>query len=252
MTIDKPRAEQVPVLRQLWKQAFGDSEKFLDGFFAAGFSEDRCRCLMLDGTLCAALYWFDCRWQEKRLAYLYAVATDEKYRGQGLCRALMEDTHCHLQQLGYHGAALVPGNKQLFALYEKLGYRPFCPMQTVTVQPGDFPAAIRPIAPDCYEALRQDFLPSSSILQTGDTLDFFATYGQFFTGSGTLFCVATEADTLYFQEFLGDAAQLPGILSALKAKKGIVRLPGTDTPFAMYRSLTADNAIPSYLGIALN
>ena len=113
MIIDKPTSKEIPALRQLWKQAFGDTDAFLDSFFAHGFAFDRCRCVRIDGVLVAALYWFDCRWQGKKVAYLYAVATDMAFRGKRLCRMLMEDTHSHLQEAGYAGAALVPGSREL-------------------------------------------------------------------------------------------------------------------------------------------
>lgn len=252
MTIDAPRAGDIPGLRQLWKQAFGDTDGFLDGFFATGFSRWRCRCLHTDGQLAAALYWFDCTWQNKTIAYVYAVATVEAFRGKGLCRALMEDTHKHLQRLGYAGAVLVPGNKGLFSLYEKMGYRAFCPMETVTAEPGNTPAPIQPITPAGYAAARPAFLPAESVLHGGAALDFYATYGQFYQTQGAVFCAAREANTLYFQEYLGDPALLPGILAALRAERGILPLPGGDSPFAMYLPLDSTPQMPAYFGIPLN
>ena len=67
MIIDAPRKEDIPRLRQLWQQAFGDTDAFLDGFFNTGFSPDRCRCLQADGVLAAALYWFDCDFRGESL-----------------------------------------------------------------------------------------------------------------------------------------------------------------------------------------
>lgn len=100
MRIDRPVPEQLPQLRQLWKVSFGDSEEFLDSFFSLAFAPERCRCVTEAGQLTAALYWFDCSCRGEKMAYLYAVATAEASRGQGLCRALMEDTHGHLRKLG--------------------------------------------------------------------------------------------------------------------------------------------------------
>ena len=71
MKIDHPAFEQVPGLRQLWQEAFGDSDAFLDGFFDTGFSPRRCLCVT-DGEPVAAVYWFDCRFAGEKLAYLYA------------------------------------------------------------------------------------------------------------------------------------------------------------------------------------
>ena len=101
MTIKQPAVDHIPALRLLWKEAFGDSDAFLDGFFRTGFDAARCRCTE---DVAAALYWFDCTWKGKKLAYVYAVATAEASRCRGLCRMLMEDTHRHLETLGYAGA----------------------------------------------------------------------------------------------------------------------------------------------------
>ena len=32
----------IPALRRLWKQAFGDDDQLLDSFFSIAFSPDRC------------------------------------------------------------------------------------------------------------------------------------------------------------------------------------------------------------------
>ena len=82
MFADYPQAEQLPALRQLWKQAFGDTDAFLDIFFSTAFSPERCRCVVTDGEVAAALYWFSCEADGQPLAYLYAVATAERFRGQ--------------------------------------------------------------------------------------------------------------------------------------------------------------------------
>jgi len=251
MNIDRPTNAQIPALQQLWKQAFGDSDAFLDDFFATGFSFDRCRCLDIEGKLAAAAYWFDCRWQGKKVAYIYAVATDTAFRGKGLCRALMEDIHRQLQETGYAGAALVPGSKELFSLYEKLGYRSFCPMDTVTVAAGETAAQVQSLSGAEFDALREKFLPENSILQAGQTTSFLASFAALYRAEDALFCAAIEKDNLYFQEYLGDPAKLPGIVAALGASKGIVRLPGGEDS-AMYLPLDHDPALPDYLGIPLN
>lgn len=252
MIIDRPENVHLPALRQLWQQAFGDTDAFLDGFFATGYSGDRCRCLHLQGQLAAALYWFDCSWQGKKVAYIYAVATDAAFQGRGLCRALMEDTHRHLKAKGYAGAALVPGSLELFSLYKKLGYRSFCPMQTVTVAAGNHPTEVQTLSGADFQALRRHRLPENAIVQEGQTTAFLAAFTSFYKAGDALFCAAMEDDTLHFQEYLGNPAQLPGVVAALGAKEGIVRLPGGNTDTAMYLPLDDDPNLPDYLGIPLN
>ena len=59
MTVDMPRQAQIPQLRELWQQAFGDSEEFLDGFFATGFDHRISRSITSNDRVVSALYWFD-------------------------------------------------------------------------------------------------------------------------------------------------------------------------------------------------
>ena len=239
-------------LKNLWRQAFGDPIDFIDGFFREGFSPDRCGCVYENGQLGAALYWFDCLWNGQRVAYIYAVATEEMLRGRGLCRQLMEETHSRLQAQGYAGAVLVPAEPGVAAMYEKFGYRYFCPMKKQRVLPAEKALDLQVINPEVYGQRRIHRLPQGGIRQDGNTLAFLGTYARFYTAGDALFCAAQEGATLYFQEFFGETALLPGIVAAFGAENGVVRIYGEGEPFAMYRSLTRDDALPSYFGIALD
>lgn len=251
MTVDMPRTPQIPQLRSLWRQAFGDSEAFLDGFFATGFDHRRCRCVTWNDRVAAALYWFDCTWKGKKLAYIYAVATDGDFRGMGFCRKLMEDTHRHLQKMGYYGAILVPGSRELFDLYEKLGYRGCCPRRLEAFSAGPAPENVRQITAEEYAEKRRLLLPEGGVLQEGATLSYLATFASFFEGENCLFC-GSGKEGFFFQEFLGDAQALPGVLAAMESPTAVVPCPGDGQDSAMYFPLTYDETLPAYFGLALN
>ncbi len=249
MTIDKPR--QLPALKALWQQAFGDTSAFIDGFFETGFSPDRCRCLYVDDSLAAALYWFDCLWKDKRIAYVYGVATDTAFRGQGLCRRLMEDTHSHLRHSGYAGAILVPGEPGLFRLYEKLGYIPCCPMETVTLSAGTAPAPVKPVSVAAYAASRQEHLPADAVWQDVAALTYGETFLNFYESAHSVFCGTVEGNVFYFQEFIGNVEDVPGITRHFGCESGVVLFPGGQ-PRSMYLPLDEDTALPTYFGIPFN
>lgn len=249
MTIDKPR--QLPALKDLWQQAFGDTPAFIDGFFRTGFSPDRCRCLYVGDRLAAALYWFDCLWKDKHIAYVYAVATDTAFRGQGLCRRLMEDTHSYLRHSGYAGAILVPGTPDLFALYKKLGYIPCCPMETVTVSAGATPAPVKPVSVGDYTASREQRLPTDAVWQDSTALTYGETFLSFYESGRSVFCGVVEENAFIFQEFIGDMEDIPEIIPYFNCRSGIVSIPGGH-PRAMYLALDEDTALPTYFGIPLN
>ena len=251
MIIKSPEDRHIPNLRQLWQQAFGDPPAFLDNFFATGFSPDRCRCVLWEDRVLAAHYWFDCTWQGKKLAYLYAIATEEACRGNGLCRALVENTHLHLKLQGYAGTVLVPGSADLAAMYEKMGYKTFLHCRRQTVSAG-VPIPLTQIFGPEYLAARSAFLPENAVVHGAEAIAFLATYCDFYQGDNLLLAAAREGDTLRIQEYLGDPEQLPGIPAALGAEKAALCLPGGDIPFGMFHSLTPNPDTPGWFGIPLD
>ena len=251
MNIDRPRAQDIPALRRLWKQAFGDTDEFLDSFFRLGFDPRRCRCVFADGNPVAAHYWFDCTCDRRRLAYLYAVATEEAHRGQGLCRALMTHTHDMLRRDGYSTTVLVPGSPELFRFYQKLGYTAFGGVCRREVTAAPDAAAVRPADTKEYATLRHELMPKHGVKQEGAFLDVLADQLNLYAGDGFVLSAAVEEDRLLVQEYLGNPELAPGILTALGLKSGIFRTPGDETPFAMGLSLDG-SPLPSYFGLALD
>ena len=236
-------------LKNLWKQAFGDPDDFIDMFFRVGYDPERCRYLTVDGHVAAALYWFDCSVEDQKWAYLYAIATDEAYRNRGLCRQLMAATHAHLQKNGYAGTILVPGSRALFDFYEKLGYRTCC-----TVSEAEFPAsvaaALLPVTAAEYAALRRALLPEGGLVQEGVTLEFLGCFAKFYAGPGFLLSASMDGSRAIVHELLGQADGA-AVAAALGATTARIRTPGESKPFAMYYPLE-DPPAPAYFGLALD
>ena len=252
MRIDAPRPEDIPHLRQLWQEAFGDSNEFLDTFFSTGFSPERCRCMTEEGTMVAALYWFDCALAGQKLAYLYAVATAAKFRGRGLCRMLMEDTHNLLRSRGYAGAVLVPGEDNLFWMYEKLGYRSCSGVEEFSCFPSRKAVPVRQVSVHEYTTLRRQLLPERGVIQEGENLSFLHTQANLYAGEGFLLAAVTERSSLKVVEYLGEKTLAPRIVKALGKKRGRFRMPGNSRPFAMFHPLTPDAPRPKYFGLAFD
>ena len=248
--IDHP-AENTELLA-LWKDVFGDHGGFWELFLETGFSPDRCRCVMEDGHIAAALCWLDFSCRGQKLAYLYAVMTRPDCRGRGLCRALMADTHGLLSQRGYAGAVLVPAEESLRQMYEKLGYRTCTAVTEFACAAGAEAADLRCVTPEEYGRLRRQALPEGGALQEGASLSFLAAQAELFAGEDFLLAAWGEGDTLHGMELLGDRAAAPGILKALGFAKGTFRTPGTDRPFAMFLPLSPDAKAPDYFGFAFD
>lgn len=251
MKIDYPVEDQLPQLRRLWQEAFGDDAAFLDLFFHNVFTPDRCRCVTVAGTVAAALYWLDCRCQDRPIAYLYAVATGKKHRGQGLCRALMADTHRLLAELGYAGTVLVPGELPLFEMYGSMGYRPCSTIREFAREAGPERAALRVLSPEEFAAKRRQYLPAGAVLQEGENLTFLAGLAKFYEGPDFLLCAADGPEGLKGLELLGNTDSAPAILTALGKASGTFRTPGPGSEFAMYRPIS-DALMPAYFGFAFD
>lgn len=253
MIPEYPTAAQIPQLRTLWKLAFGDDDAFLDRFFSTGFSPERCRCMISQGQVVSALYWFDVQYQELTYAYLYAVATHPDFRHRGLIRYLIADTHQLLADKGYAGVLLVPGDEPLRRMYSAMGYENcteinefFCSSQTMSIP-------LQPISLEEYQAQRKNLLPRDGVIQEGDNLRFLETQATFYAGTDFLLCAAPKGEGfLRGIEFLGNPELAPRILCTLGFSHGDFRTPGKKLPFAMFCPLQKDAPAPGYFGLAFD
>ena len=251
MIIDRPTADDKPALWRLWQEAFGDPEDFLEDFSRTALSADRSLCAKVDGSLAAALYWFDCSCRGKKVAYVYAVATARAHRGKGICHRLMDQLHRILAARGYVGSLLVPGSESLVSFYEHMGYRSFCGMTEFYCTAAGDPAPLVPIDGSTYGQLRRDFLQEGAVVQEKENMDFLSTLCQLYSGPGFLLAARKEADKLLALELLGDQTAAPAILMALGCAEGSFRRIGVGAPFGMYRPIT-DAPPPTYFALAFD
>lgn len=252
MRTEHPNSDLLPGLRRLWKEAFGDSDDFLDSFYATAYSPDRCLCIPAEGAPAAALYWLDCTLEGAPLAYIYAVATDPDFRGQGLCRKLMTHTHDLLRARGYAGAVLVPQDTGLRKMYAGMGYGDAGALGEFSCTAAEPALQLREVGPGEFALLRRRLLPAGSVLQEGQSLSFLASQLRFYAGEDFLLAGYAEAGCLHAMEFLGSRQAAPGILKALGCREGKFRCPGNDRAFAMYCPLTGDAPWPKYFGFAFD
>lgn len=252
MKIDHPAPSQIGSLRRLWQQAFADDDSFLDNFFETGFSPARCRCISEGDDVAAALYWFDMTCRGRKIAYLYAIATEKNHQNQGLCRRLMADTHEILTRQGYAGSMLVPEDAPLAAMYEKMGYRFSCSINQFVSTVGPNLAPCHRIDKTEYLRCRELLMPEGSVQLGTDALNFLDTQVCFYTGLGFLMAAAKGSDGLRCLELLGNSDLAPDILNALGLTHGAFRTPGNGRPFAMYRPLAPDAAPPTYFCLAFD
>ncbi len=253
MTVDYPKPEHSTSLRQLWKEAFGDTDAFLDMFFSKAFAQHRCRCITENNIAVAALYIFDCQWHSKKIAYIYAVATAKSHRGKGLCHLLMNDTHNLLKAMGYAGAILVPGSDSLFKFYETMGYKTCSYICEYTCETADKTLPLKEITKEEFCSLRKKYLPENSVLQENENLDFLGAYSQFYAGEDFILTAFKDNGKLICAEILGNTENSTKILATLNCTVGTFRTKGDSRPFAMHLSFEDSSpTAPSYFGFAFD
>ena len=252
MKPETPHFALIPGLRALWKEAFGDTDAFLDLFFSTAYAPTRCRRILSAGRPVAALYWLDLWMDNKKFAYIYAVATGKKNRGQGLCRVLMEATAADLKAMGYCGALLVPQDQDLRAMYRRMGYLPAGSIDEFFCAAGEHGLPVTEVTPEEYAALRPSLLPPGSPAPDPVGYGFLGALTRFYRGEGFLAVASREPEHLRILEFLGDRSRLPGLIAGLGASEATVRAPGTGRDFSMYRPLTPDCPKPAYYPFALD
>ena len=243
MTIEfrPPYAGEIGQLRSLFTEAFADAD-FTDLFFREGFSPDRC-LVAAEGSILAALHWFDCVLDRQKAAYIYGIASFETHRGRGIGSRLIRAALAHLMQESYGPIFLVPAEESLFGYYERFGFRAVSSIRERTVAAGD-PLPIRRLSAAEYAELRRKHLPAHSLLQEGRCLNLFSGYAGFYAAEHA---VAAVTDNMVW-ELLGDETETPGLLAALGIPEATVRTPGDGRPFAM--GIGTDQ--PIYLGLAFD
>lgn len=252
MNIDNPSPHHIPQLKNLWKEAFADSDKTINNFFDTAFSADRCLCTFDGNRVAAVLYWFDCTLDDVPVSYIYAVATDKEYRGKGNCRALMDYTHRYLADKGYRGAVLVPGSEKLFDFYEKMGYnrcsgisRGYCKTAGTSIE-------VHSLSIAEYEELRRKLLPEHSVIQEGANTEYLSSEYNFYGGESFVFASKITGCKMYSPEYLGNTTCIPGILKALGCDECDYRTPGNDINFAMWIPFVDYTNPPKYFGLAFD
>ena len=239
-------------LKQLWFLAFPEDAELADHFFSTAYCADRCRFFYNGEKITAALYWLDMEYAGYRYAYIYGVGTHPEYRGQGLCRLLMEKTHRDLKAAGYAGSLLKPAQEGLRRMYRKMGYRDCTDVEEFSCRAGTEPTEVRAVSVSEYAALRRTYLPQGGLIQENENLTYLTTYAGVYAGEDFLLAAVHGEEKLFGAELLGNRNRAPEILKAMGYGEGVFRIPGKEIPFAMYRPIAENAPVPTYLGLAFD
>ncbi len=271
MTLGLSQRTDIPALKRLWGQAFGDGEALLGPFFS-GLYRPEDTFVAREGEQVVSMAFqvpmtVCCQGRGWPAAYLYAVATEEAHRGQGLCGAVLDFAARVLKERGCKLLLLLPAEAGLRELYLHKGFDGFSRVDLQEEAAVPTPGGIEAVSAMGYWELREGLLagyayvscpvPVLAFQETVSKLGGGGLYRIFDGRTEGCCCVARDRGGMaVIYELLWPGERRQGISLATRAvgaSRALVRTPGDGKPFAMARWLVpAPELPPPYLGIALD
>ncbi|MBE0600924.1 MAG: GNAT family N-acetyltransferase, partial [Firmicutes bacterium] len=149
--IRNARPQDHPQVKALWGEAFGDPPEAIDAYFLNRHKDENMLVDERSGGVAGMLSMLPVTLasgdgREFPSRYIYAVATRERDRGQGIGTALLHAAHARMRDFGEAASVLVPGEPRLFSFYEKRGYTTMFDLDELTVSADRLP----PLPPDAW------------------------------------------------------------------------------------------------------
>lgn len=228
-------------IRQLWHDCFGDSNEYVD-FFLTHYDIARQMLIFIDSekpvSMLSLLPMNVVTPSNLSLngRYVYAVATDPRYRGRGLSTKLLRAAHEKLKAMGVHLSVLAPATGELFNFYHKRGYQSEFFIGSTAVSAADIPAFegsfyIGEASADEFSQIRERAFSGSAMFVRwdGDALAYRLAETAMIGGETLLLraenaqaiavCL-NEGGSVQVKELALDGMDVPTALSILQHKYG--------------------------------
>lgn len=279
--LDFAAREDRRALEELWLACFGGPQEYLDFYFGRRFVPADTLVWREGGKPVSMMTLMNVSIAGRAGAYVYAVATLPACRGRGLMRRLDGFAKEVCRSRGLAFTALVPANRPLFAMYEKLGYHAgfflwegeasIGPAAAGPVEGGVFPCSFAEFA-----RMRADYLSRfpGAVIHPQRELRYI--YEELTNFSGKVFrltgredcyaaCTVLEDRTLWVRECSAEdpCAAARAILAALGLKRAKIHSPdpfagARRIPYGMGRLLDGDRPLsaefsgPFYMALMLD
>lgn len=120
-------AHTAPLVRQMWKICFGDSEKFMDIYFSRKYRNENTLVYFEEGIPVASLqmlpYTITFYGETIPFAYLAGLCTLPEHRKKGYMAQLIHQAHTIIMDRQIPLSILIPAEEWLYGFYEKYGYQ---------------------------------------------------------------------------------------------------------------------------------
>ena len=214
-------------LKALWHSVFGDPSSLLDRFFHLLPQMGTCCLAESEGRVIGAAYIltnFLLRipgQTDQRCAYLYAVATEETWRGNGIGRAVSIGAAALGREMGAEVICTLPAEKSLYHWYASilnLKFVSMCPSfssdeTALLYDPVSF--SLFPVSETEYLICREGLLRNRPHIVPGSAVFSFQTAlcqtydGGLYRWREGLFCAYREGHEIKVVEFLSPDTRLP-------------------------------------------
>ena len=110
-------------IKELWKEAFGDSDEFIDSFLERFHTPGRMLAVWENGKLLSMLHVLPFVFEGYRAGYIYGVATAQDERDKGHATRLMQLAVEQARRDGLDALVTIPASESLRGYYARLGFR---------------------------------------------------------------------------------------------------------------------------------
>ena len=230
------RSSDIPALTSLWTNIFGDSESLVSAFFRilpetgtcfvaecgseiTGMASVLTDLLLKDGG------------SSRKCAYIYAVATDERFRGAGIGGTLSRMAADYGRKHGAEIICTLPADDGLYTMYEKTaGLNNTLIRKKISIcrgcaQEAQFP--LIPASPAEYNRKRKDLLSSLPHVSVSDSsIEFLKTLcvensGDIYVSENCCAALYVTGDEVFFPELLCPETEREDLMALGAAMKNV-------------------------------
>ncbi len=110
-------------IKKLWKEAFRDSDEFIEQFMECYHTPDRALLIEKEEKLLSMLHILPFEMNGRSVGYMYGVATAYEERGKGHASKLIEQAIEIARERGFHALVTIPADEKLLLYYERFGFK---------------------------------------------------------------------------------------------------------------------------------
>ncbi len=250
-------------IKNVYNACFPNEEKFCDWFYDNFFNSINVIVYRYKGKIAgmaAELVYSVAGLGE--VTYLYSVATLPQYRGQGICRDILEKSHSEDMARGRAASVLIPASKELFDFYGRLGYKSAFYINKKEIFAAQCNGRLEECSPKEMDLLYEKELKDILHIKRGEKYfkcmtDMYRKFGGgclglYFGSELAGYCFySSENGKVTFDEVMGRQEAAGQALNRLGIEKAMAKMPFGGDEFGMAYFYGADKS-PMYMNLMFN